>query len=80
MYVEQNGGRSILREYNETRKINETSRRKLVNIVTDLVIERFGLHPTKDQKISVAKATIDVFKCFRVENSTNDGIVSNFFL
>lgn len=79
MYVDKNGGKDILASYKKTNSIDETMRRKLSNIVVAFLTEKFGLFPTKDQKISVALATVNYFQCFKVTNSQHGGIVS-FFL
>lgn len=74
MYVDKNGGKDILASYKKTNSIDETMRRKLSNIVVAFLTEKFGLFPTKDQKISVALATVN----YTVTNSQHGGIVSFF--
>lgn len=76
MYVDQNGGKDILASYKKNESIDETMRRKLINIVVAFIAEKFGLFPSKEQKVSVALATVNYFQCFKVASSPHGGIVS----
>lgn len=73
-----NGGVDIINEYNERKNLTESKRHKLVNILVDMLINRFGIHPKSYEKIMVAKAAIALFPKFKVEG-TQHGIVSCFY-
>lgn len=74
-YFTDNGGKDILRTYKSQNALTDKLRRKLVNIVADLVVDRFGLYPTSSQKIMVAKAAVILFPIYKVKD-TPDGIVN----
>lgn len=74
LYLTDNGGKDILRLYKTQNTLTDKLRRKLVNIVIDLVIDRFGLYPTSPQKIMVAKAAVTLFPIYKVHDTQN-GIV-----
>lgn len=72
----KNGGTNILHEYKTNGALNEKMRKKLVSIVVDLIIQRFGYYPSASEKVMVAKATVTLFPCFKTCQS-EDGIVSS---
>lgn len=75
MYVDRNGGKDILAHYKQNDSLDKTMRRKLITIVVALVVEKFGYFPSKEQKISVALATVNCFECLKVADSQHGGIV-----
>lgn len=74
--MDRHGGKCILREYNTNQTLAEIKRKKLVGIIVDLIIEKFGLYPSAAVKIMVAKAAVNLFPCFKSHES-KDGIVIN---
>lgn len=74
--MDKNGGNDILHEYKTNGTLIEKTRKKLVNLVVDLIIQRFGYYPSASDKIMVAKATVNLFLCFKTCES-EDGIVSS---
>lgn len=72
-----NGGQDIMRLYKSQNKLTDKLRRKLINMIVDLVIDRFGLYPTSFQKIVVAKAAVVLFPVYKVKDTPN-GIVTIF--
>lgn len=68
-YLGANGGRDIRQEYDEMDTLTETKRHKLVNLLVDMLIERYGLYPSKLNKIMLAKAAIVLFPRFKVEGT-----------
>lgn len=79
--MDKNGGNDLLQEYNTNGTLNEKKRKKLVSIIGELIIQRFGYYPSTTEKTMVAKATVNLFPCFKTCQS-EDGIVSaiNHFL
>lgn len=74
--MDKNGGKDILHEHRTNRTLNEKMRKKLVSIVVDLIIHHFGYYPSASEKTMVAKATANLFPCFKTCQS-EDGIVSS---
>lgn len=74
--MDENGGTDILHEYRTNQSLNEKMRKRLVNIIVDLIIHRFGYYPSASEKTMVAKATVDLFPCYKTCHS-KDGIVSS---
>lgn len=74
--MDRNGGNDILHEYQTNRTLNEKMRKKLVSSVVDLIIQHFGYYPSASEKAMVAKATVNLFPCFKTCQS-EDGIVSS---
>lgn len=66
-----------MRLYKSQSTLTDKLRRKLVNMLVDLIIDRFGLYPTSLQKTMVAKAAVTLFPAYKVKNSSN-GIVIIF--
>lgn len=50
-----------------------------MSIVVELIIQRFGYYPSAHEKTMVAKATVNLFPCFKTCQS-EDGIVSLLFM
>lgn len=75
MYLDANGGKGVLSQYKKTKNLTEKLRHKMVNLVMDMAIERFGLYPTSSEKIVIAKATVKLFPVFKAKD-TEHGIVS----
>ncbi|XP_055307444.1 uncharacterized protein LOC129571654 [Sitodiplosis mosellana] len=73
-YVDDHGGKEIISAFKNDDRLTENLRRKLVNIVLDFIIERFGLYPTKEEKVAVAMATVNFFTCFKLAESRVGGI------
>lgn len=74
-YIIQNGGHTVLNEYTKHECFSEKTRRVLINHLTNFITERFGSYPNKDQKVMVAKATIELFPALKVKDSEIGGIV-----
>jgi hypothetical protein len=64
------GGKEIIGYYKEHKSLNEKLRRRLVNIVVDIMTTQCGLHPTTAQKVDYAKATVDIFHSLRDPSTT----------
>lgn len=73
----ENGGARLINEFNNSGTVSYTElwKRKLVDLLADFIFERFGLYPTPFQKITVCKATVELFPKLRVKDSKLDGIV-----
>lgn len=74
-----NGGGAIIKTYDEEGTINETLRRKLINIVNDFIEKTHTLWPTHDIKMAVSEALITLFPVFRSETSKHKGVVSYLY-
>lgn len=72
-------GRNIIREYEQTQYLLGTNRRKLVNITVDALVEKFGHHPTTEEKVAYAKEIVKCFPNLR-DPTTPEGYVSVFIL
>lgn len=75
-FLDKNGGKDILHEHRTYRTMNEQKRKKMVQIVVDMLIQRFGYYPSASEKHMIAKATVNLFPCFKTCES-EDGIVSS---
>lgn len=69
----------LLDEYSidgkQTATISDDLRRMIVHHVVDLMVDRFGLKPSKFIKTFISKAAVILFPCIRYKGSL-DGIVS----
>lgn len=64
-HISMNGGTEILTNYSETGELNVSERRKMIKLIAEFMVERFGNKISIDDKISVAKATVDLFPVLR---------------
>lgn len=74
-FLIENGGTRIVNELEKCKEYNDRSKNKLVDLLVDFMIQRFGLYPTAIQKRQVAKTTLELFKVFHIKKSRLDGIV-----
>lgn len=67
----------IIEEHEENKKfLTDSTRSKMVKHVVNFMVKKFGLYPSKFQKTSTAKATIELFPSILYKNSCIGGIVS----
>lgn len=76
-YLKKNGGKPIFAEYERLNTLTEQMRHKLVNILVDLLIERYGLYPKIFEKIMIAKAAIGLFPKFKVDGTEHGTVRVN---
>lgn len=74
-YLNENGAKDVMKEYDDRKTLTELKRHKLVNILVDMLIDRYGLYPKSLEKIMLAKAVIVLFPKFKVEGTLH-GTVS----
>lgn len=72
--IEMNGDR-ILLDYEEKHVLNDSSRIKIVNLVSKYLMENFGKYPSTYAKNMMSKAVINLFPCQRYKDSKGDGTV-----
>lgn len=56
--------------------LSERMRLKFVNLLVDMLIDRYGLYPKALEKTMIAKAAISLFPKFKVEG-TEHGTVNS---
>lgn len=78
MFIIENGGSRIINEMSLCQQFTASAKNKLINLLSEFIVQNFGLYPTKEQKIAVSKATIKLFPILRVKTSKLDGIVSRY--
>lgn len=76
-FLIQNEGQKIIIEQENTGVLRDATRAKLMSHLCDFVFAKFGAYPEKNVKVSVSKATIQLFPCLRYKMSEGDGIVSS---
>lgn len=75
LFLIENGGVRIVNDLENCKEYNDRTKNKLIDLLVDFMIQRFGIYPTATQKKQVAKATLELFKVFHVKKSKLDGIV-----
>lgn len=76
--MSDNGWKEFFETYQKGDQLLNDDRKKLMNAVGDWIIDRFGFYPEQNDKITVSKAIISLFPCFKTSPSKFDGIVSFF--
>lgn len=79
-YLNKNGGQFIIAEYQTRNTLTESSRRKFVNFLVNMLVERYGLYPKAFEKIMIAKAAIDLFPKFRVDNTEHGTVRKKYII
>lgn len=77
--AKSDGGKKLLKEYEECQTFKDSTRRLLINICCRMLAKCYGSHPKRQEKIDLAHAIIDLFPTYRVNNSEIGGIVSFLF-
>lgn len=67
---------AILHENKTAGELSEKSRRKLTKLLHEYLTETYGDCVTKNEKIALARATIVLFPCLKIDESSIGGIVS----
>jgi hypothetical protein len=75
-YLIQVNASQILINNEQHGKLERNDQQKLIRHLTDFIIERFGLLPSRFEKQSVARAAIEIFPYLRMKDSKDDGIVT----
>lgn len=75
-YLIQVNASALINEYRMQGKLNDSQRAKVIQHVVDFMMTTFGENIDYSIKTAVAKATVSLFKCWEVANSTIGGIVS----
>lgn len=57
----ENSSKEIFAEYAEKGTLSNKHRKNLVNLTVAIMVELYGSHPTKETKISFAKAIVALF-------------------
>lgn len=78
-YLMNNGGMYIIKEYEKSNTLNETMRRKLINILVDLLIQRYGLYPKSFEKTMLAIAAVKLFPKFKVDGTEHGTVSVKYF-
>lgn len=73
------GGNDILEEYERTQRLTANTRRKLVNVVVNLMIQKYGHQPSSEQKTAHAKAIVELFPKLKDPGSTEGYVRTSFF-
>lgn len=76
MFLIERGGNRIINEYMLEGQVKDKTKTQLLNLLVDFIFEKFGLMPTREQKMMVSKAAVQLFPKLRTPNSKIDGIVS----
>lgn len=69
----------LLEEYRLKGSLTDCSRRKLVSSSINLLRKTFGNYPTREEKIQLAKAIIDLFPSYKIDDSETGGIVRKIY-
>lgn len=79
-------GEDLLEERHANRIMNKASRKVLINLLYNYLIEKFDGKPSKTDIVSVCQNVVQIFPSLRVTPSSIGGIVSdhisfyNFFV
>lgn len=79
-FLEKEDCADLIGEYEQNNTLSDSSRRRLVISSVNLLRKLFGNYPTPEQKISAAKAIINLFPSYKTSNEEFGGIVSCFSL
>lgn len=60
-YINDSGGSNILCHFDENGSLTVNQRRKVINFAAEFMIQRYGKKISTDDKISVAKALVELF-------------------
>lgn len=78
-HIIQNEGQHILNEERKNGILCQTNRVKLIGHLCEFIFTKFGPYPEKSHKISVAKATVNLFPSLEYKADGADPIVSTHF-
>lgn len=79
-FLLENDGARIINEFNHTKNLSKSTRNKLFDLLVDFIFQRIGLYPSKDEKVAISKAVVELFPNLYALNSKLDGIVRNMNL
>lgn len=79
-HINDNGGSIILLKHDETGLLTPSERHKIIQLVAEFMIQRFGNKPSVDDKITVAKAIVELFPSLAIKDKNLKPYVSCFSL
>lgn len=74
-YLQSGDSSSILNEYSVKHTLSDASRRSLVRESINFLRQRSGNYPSREDKVALAEAIIQLFPAYKIENSDCGGIV-----
>lgn len=75
-YLNEKGGANIIDNYKQNSGLSDVNRRLLVTLAVNFLRSIYGNHPQKLQKISCAKAIVELFPYLKNPIFKIGGIVS----